>query len=372
MKFTILNTSVLPFAMAVAVAAAPATAQGTDWRLVPDHSVGAEYEFTRIQAVLPLTHGSVAIADDRNGEVAVFTADGTYSHNIGGRGRGPGEFVRLRSIGLHGDTVWAIDGAEPRASLFRTDGSFISSIRNDHGAWITHLLRNGALGLTAAPLGSKTMFRDEVLPLLLLTRAGATLDTLGLVPSRNRNLILGPRPDGGYTIGTQRFTDAGLTAVSPGGELIYVVDRSVAVEARSAAIQVTAIEPTGDTAWSRFYSYRPKRTPRGVIDSLQATLVPSLKAKGHSDREIREAVFIPGFLPPVTDVFVGTDSALWLRREEADARAEYWIIASDGTHIGSLHTAAGVRLRGANSSKVWGVHLDEYDVPSITQYRLAR
>src|SRR5690606_20965532 len=176
----------LPMVVAIAafpgrIAAAPTIRQPPSvWELTPDLRFG-DQGFTHILAILPDSDGSIVVADDRNQEVLVLSRDGSPSHRIGTNGRGPGEFLRVRGIGELGDTIGVID--RDRVALFLRDGTSVGVIRRESRGTLRALVPGGALG-TESPLMSAEGMPPR-LPVLRMTRGGATLDTIAWLPSRN-------------------------------------------------------------------------------------------------------------------------------------------------------------------------------------------
>jgi hypothetical protein len=335
--------------------------------------VGKDHDFTRILAILPGPDGSAVIADAGNHEIHAFDRAGTHTRSIGSRGQGPGEFERLRRVGSLGDTVWVIASGVPHTTLFSRDGRVLGTIRKEESASMTALVAGGALGTGAgSPLGSANAFRDERLPVVLMTRAGRSTDTVAWVPSRNSNFAIGPRSDGSYTIGSQRFSDAGLTITTPDGSAFFVVDRSVALEPRKAVFRVTSLRANGDTLWSRTYEYVPKRFEKARGDSLVNAYSTDRRRSRNTPEEIRNALFIPQYYIPVTAGFAGSDGSLWLRREEDPAAVDYWVIGRDGRLIATVAGPPELTLMAATASEAWGVRKDEYDVPTVVRYRIQR
>lgn len=343
------------------------------WRLVADGVVGFGYDFTRVSGVVPLAGGFVAVADASNDEVAVFGRDGSYSHRIGRRGKGPGEFMRVGGVGLVADTVWVVDHSQRRILLYDVDGTSLATTTYEQPLAVSAVLPSGhALATQPAPLGSRDAFRDPKLALLLTTRSGAVRDTLTWLESRNKYLAL-PTRDGGYTLraGEQLFSDASLTVVPPGGRSIYVVDRTAASSARGAAFRVLAFGPDGQSRWQQSYSYTARQVERARADSLWRAVELPFRRKGHSEAEIRRVLFLPEFYPPITSAFAASDGALWLRREETpEPNVIYVVLGADGTPKGTVEVPLGLVLLAADGVRVWGVQKNEYDVPIIRRFRV--
>lgn len=83
-------------------------------------------QFFRVQNVVFGRDGRLWIADGQSNEIQIFNGDGSHSKTIGGRGAGPGEFMRLRLLGAFaGDTVAAWDDSNGRVTLFDGEGDLV-------------------------------------------------------------------------------------------------------------------------------------------------------------------------------------------------------------------------------------------------------
>src|SRR5690606_29046364 len=141
-------------------------------------------------------------------EIRVYAPDGTFLRRLGRPGTGPGEFSGPARIGVVGDTVWVIESTPPRITLFRSDGTLLSSERYAHVAFPDHsapLLAEGEIGHRVAGLAAPDRMRadgrftsrivtrfpvstgreDPIepgpvrLPRLLFDARGAVVDTIG-------------------------------------------------------------------------------------------------------------------------------------------------------------------------------------------------
>ena len=196
------------------------------------------------------------------------------------------------------------------------------------------------------------------------------MDTIAWVPSKNANLALA-RPEGGFTIGRQLFSDAGLTITVPSGRVLFIVDRSVAIQSDSAAFRVASLRTNGDTLWQRSYRYTPRRIEQTRRDSLWNVIEPILLRSGHAPEEIRRAVFLPDYYTPITGGLAGSDGSLWLRRENDQPNVDYWVIGSNGAHKATVTVPASVTLMAVTDSDAWGVEKDANGVVRLTRFRIA-
>jgi hypothetical protein len=297
-----------------------------------------------------------------------FDEDGLHIRRIGRTGRGPGEFTRLTAVGVVRDTLWVFDGAQLRSVFYSLDGQALATIPSN-GGWLALVTSAGSMG---RQLGAGVAeARAQELPLVLMTRDGIPTDTVAWVPSAHTRVLI-PRPDGSFTLAAQHFTDAGITVAAPGGRLVFIVDRSVAHSSENAAFGVVALAANGDTLWSRRYRYTPKRVESERADSVWKALAPVFSRAGHSDAEIREALFLPTYYPPVSSAFSGLDGSLWIRRESGEDAIEYNVLSSNGDFIANLSVPAKFYLVAASTVYAWGVQTDDFDVPSIVRFRIQK
>jgi hypothetical protein len=99
------------------------------WRLgavvfhVPSE-FGGESPLFRIKALLHLPTGEIAVANAGEHRILFFSREGSLVRVAGGRGRGPGEFGSLDSIGpFRADSIWAFDQALNRFSFLDVEGN---------------------------------------------------------------------------------------------------------------------------------------------------------------------------------------------------------------------------------------------------------
>ncbi len=105
------------------------------WRDAPQPNVVIEsqsdpdYQFVRIESALPLGDTLLVVADARRPELRVFRRrDGALLHTMGREGGGPGEFRRIATVFLIGDTIATWDGSLRRITLHDGSGRLLGSI----------------------------------------------------------------------------------------------------------------------------------------------------------------------------------------------------------------------------------------------------
>ncbi len=72
--------------------------------------------------------GSIFVVSGSDAAVFAFDAAGAFLGSLGRRGRGPGEFQALATVGMHSDTLWVGDLLLGRITRFLKDGSVWETI----------------------------------------------------------------------------------------------------------------------------------------------------------------------------------------------------------------------------------------------------
>lgn len=346
---------------------------------IGSESRGPEYQFTTLRDVVA-SDSEVFVLQVGIQDIRVFGNDGTYRRTIGRRGAGPGEFMGLAAIGLLGDTLWAIDGDTRRVTYLDRGGAVLGTTSmaaipdrlGSAGAMFFVMPR--ALLPGDSVLGSGGWSGESIrsgavrtIPVLRLTREGRTRDTIAWVPVGHDHLIL--HNGRGAMYRPQPFANAPITVHAAAPRRVYVVERDDPVDARTAAVRVTALTATGDTAWSTSVPYQPVSLDRRLVDSvvsrLQRGLVPRF-----SPQMIADSVYAPAYRTPVTDVVAGNDGTLWLRWDAQTRPDRYTVIDRLGRVTAEAMVPARVRLRWVSGVVAWGEELDESDVPTLVRYRV--
>lgn len=129
-----------------------------------------EYLFSRISHAKLLPDGRVAVVDNADATIRVFSADGLFDHAFGGEGEGPGEFAYISGIQVSPpDTIVAHDSQLLRLSRFLTSGSLIATVplRAEDGLPEIYLgaYSNGELGfawIRQGPRSGEDVTPDEM------------------------------------------------------------------------------------------------------------------------------------------------------------------------------------------------------------------
>lgn len=323
--------------------------------------------------------------------VRTFDSAGTFLGVIGGEGEGPGEFQSPLSMGWVADTLWVLDTDGYQFNQFSPEGEFLGSfrvpfeVREDpnaasppraygllsdgtvHGepvAW-SHLIATGEI--------------TERVP-MLMTRDGRVTDTLPAVPFGN-NLwaVYDPEsPDRGGSYGQQPFADGPLWSFVPGERATLRVDREAPRAAEDASFRVTKLNFSGDTLFTREFSFEPEPVTQAEVDSVLDARAGPIGERGFlgaTEAQAREwaerTLYQPPFRSLVREMTVGRDGSIWLQRAvEADS-ASWLVLDPSGAPRAEVMLPAGFDLLEADRDRVWGQERDELDVPYLVRFRLA-
>jgi hypothetical protein len=116
----------------------------------------------------------------------------------------------------------------------------------------------------------------------------------------------------------------------------------------------------------------PMANPFAPDDALRARW----RAAAHAD------LTLPEFFPPVRSILAGADGTTWLLREFRPDRADLWeiydgagrlagsVLVSEGRFTTPMAYMPHMQILRATGDEVWGLTVDELDVPILRRYRV--
>jgi hypothetical protein len=365
-------------------------------QVVPEHPAHEVFRLGGVEAPAHEAFSSeprLAVAPDgrlfvrtaNSPTIEVFDAAGRHQGSVGGAGQGPGEFQIVAAHGVIGDTLWAINFPDPRASRFRLDGTHLETQRLealDFGRPlsapqpVTALLRSG-WGL-AVPSAFPTGVDARVTLPVLLVGPGA-----GVRGGNPRTVaeIVAPAPlhvPGVGVFGLRPFPFSPIVAASGSGDGFAVARWT---EADPGRLTVTRYAPDGAVRWTRELRLPAPPVPpaeraallaRGV--EMAAPVIEQARRSGQVGRASTEAIVeaglhIPEHQPPADEVVLGSDGAVWLGRPSTQGDAKAWLVLDqNGAPLFSVRLPAGATVRAATRSSAWLTFLGAYDVPYVARY----
>lgn len=319
----------------------------------------------KLRSMVVMPDGGAAVQDVGTPRIAFFGPNAEPHGTFGREGGGPGEFRGIFGIGLLGDTVWAGDSRQDRATLIGPDRQLLRVISlpkvkgQDNSITdlppIKVLLGMRADDFVGLIPDGEQLFRANL--------KGEWLNALPQVPSGKARQF----QVGNTTAFASLFPSRPQFDVSADGRLIAMYDNSMEGSI-APATAVTVLHGTGDTASVRVIRFEGVEFPRSVADSLIAQ-----RTKGQPIAYVqafRSNVYVPPYYPPVEDVLIGQDDRLWLKLHTDGKQQEYLVLSPAGELVGTVVFPPRTTVRAAKGSIVWAMQFNEFDVADVVRYDL--
>lgn len=369
-------------------------------------AVGAdEYLFGDVSEIAVDRDGSIYVFDRQVPALRKYDASGKFVETFGRRGQGPGEYRNAGGLALLRDgRVLLWDGANWRFNVYAPDGAVLP-------AWPTPSGTGGGMVGTSRALMVDTSGR-----VVYLNRTLFSFGERGR-GSDSRRVWIRYRDDGTAIDTTEAPALPGaaqaLTAVSPDGRASTSTGVPFAPQLKHA------MSPLGYlvSGLPNRYAFELHSVP-GAVVSVRRNVrqVPVTRQERDSARDDVVARMrrtnpawswngpdIPRDKPAYEALYVGSDGRIWValvaeqrvgggasmgiggggagaprgapRPESTTPQprrpALYDVYEPDGTYLGQVRVPAGFASFVRRGDQVWGVELDEDDVPRVARYRIA-
>jgi hypothetical protein len=329
-------------------------------------------QFTMIWWGALLPGGEIAMTDITAQDVRIFGPDGRVSRQLGRDGEGPGEFRRLSTTLLQGDTLLIFDASVRRVTRYLTDGTLLDmepfrpvsdlgtlTVRGrlTGGAWVVSTSHSPTFN--AGPGAYRDTLRVGLMDSSLsggvrwvATRPGMTFFVH--TPTEDRSswrvgvLPFGPRPSllvlGDSVIIGESGTPQLDVVLAGGGN------------ARAVTLPVDGIP---DAAAVTAHRESALADSRSALDSAYAVAAHAA-AEQLASRQVWESVR------------VWTDGTIWLGLPDArpGAPRRYLVLAPDGTPTARWLLPAGSRVLDVRDGQVLYTSRGEDDVERLALTRL--
>jgi hypothetical protein len=313
-------------------------------------------------------------------------------------------------LGWKADTLWVADFAQ--VHLYSRDGSALRTVR-----FRTAVTEEGSVFMAGPPLedgsflGSRHV-NDFVryvarpfLSVLSFSETGEVLDTIARVDRKGRYVRY---EDRGRAVQVEHPLthwlnvpgeyplDAGVPAHDGSGVIVVGPPRETA---SGSSFDLVHLGPHGDTLMRRRIEYDPLPITRALRARLRewfgakaageyrppaaGTLPSNSGVPERTRRAAEDAITFPEHHPPVRRVFSGADGTIWMLREMRPDDVDHWeVYGPSGELEGSVEVESGrsgllpwaphLRLLRATRDEVWGMTMDDLDVPYIHRYAIDR
>lgn len=372
-------------------AVTPRVSAAQSWSPEPVLEIGdaldPDYSLTAVRGMLVDEEGRVYLGQPEDGVIRVYSSDGRFLRAIGSRGRGPGEIQSLSAFGLLGDSLWISDLSQDRVTWFSLSGGLLRArswnLKLGEGdtrrAVPQEILREGhAVAAPTLTFGRRRIPEEyAALPVYLVTPDGTVDRELFSVAARKRALLMAF--DRGRVVSSfQPLRDTPMVESLPGGRGLVEVHRPAAGSGDTARFRVVIRGVRGDSTGGWFVDYRPVPVSEELRDRYvaraaeKATRIPNGPPEGRAREVAREALYLPKFHPPVSELVVGRAGRLWLQREMTGRKKRWEAYSRSGRLLGEARLDEELRLLAGIGDTLWAARRSEVGVPKVVKLVIER
>jgi hypothetical protein len=319
--------------------------------------------------------GLIAITQEQDHAVRLYSPAGRQVARIGREGGGPGEFRDVGALGWVGDTLWVWDHALERLAYVLPDGTFggNESVRFAFAA-PADLGRFPAFVSVwnAKPIGDdRFLVAGSSFPstddggggIFVINSLGMILSRLSSFSDERSPSIVGA---GGSTnppfhIGGSRRPSTDGTRE---GRVSTMFDRD-----KGGTVRILIRSSFGDTLLDRSYPFVGVPITKRAADSVIDARAKQMPAMATALREQGPGL-VPRFYNPVGLLMLGIDSTIWVSLQRTAEGWPWLVFDARGDPIGTVRLANAFFPHEASREFVWGRYIDENGFGSVVRYRL--
>ena len=369
---------------------------GDGWRIAGTPSVvigrvsGDErYLFGEVAGAVVLRDGRIAVLDGQAALIRVYSPEGEYIEDWGGRGEGPGEFAgRPRHIfPYRGDSILVEQFAYDGSSIFDDRGRFGRAVAPE--MWLVFHNDRGSLGFDPSTAPARTCctlwgplpdgaFLGSYSDMIPLTGSGTIRGSVmaAIVPDSGG----APESVGVFKGGQYHFPEGSVAelqfqfrfsmAVGPDGYFVTEGD-SYSIDDYDVSGRLRRI-------------IRLARGPRPVTDDVKAAHEARLREQTLPEDEEwlqwQLSVSYPSHLPTSEWLRADSEGNVWARQEKYGAAAgvadpemsEFFIFGADGRHLGVVELPANLEVYQIGADFLLAKMRDDLDVDYVHLYRIEK
>jgi hypothetical protein len=340
-------------------------------------SIGAldgppEYQFAQIVGATRFEDSSIAVADARSNSIRFFSEDGRIIRSVGGRGRGPGEFMALQSLRRSsGDSLDVLDRRLERITVMDRSGTIVRLLQLSGGYIATYRLPGGRWLASDQEGSFGGLFREDAAPglhrspatVVVLDSTGALVDTVGVFPGSESTYL---RLDGRQN-SVQAAYGRSISFAAGGGHWYLATGDHFGFEVHAPdGRHVRSVRATG-----------PDRTLRpSDIEKYNAALLAQ-RSEGPSRENLArflQAAATPTQKAAVSRILLDPLGHVWLSAYENSLlpAAVWYVFDSGGRYLGEIPVPSGLRIMEIGSQYALGVWEDDSGVEFVRVYQLNR
>lgn len=313
--------------------------------------------------------GNVYVLDGLAPAVRVFDSDGQYVRSLGGRGAGPGEFMRPNGLIITEEgRLWVRDSGNRRYDVFESDGTHAGSFRRNFGAglWNPVVDQDGLMWESAVRAMDPETFASELFFVAVRPSGGVmeSVETVYLPQPMRRNV---------WTVLQTSVAEGGFVSVP------FTAEWRARVDPRGGFW-------TGTTDALRFVRQAPEGDTIQIIERVVSPRPVSTAERDRAFEELADrfgraalqgsAAEIPDYMPYWSTFFLDRVGRLWVERYRppgtpADAFHTWEIYGSDGDLLGVLPLPFSGRVTpSVRNDRIAGIVEDDLGVQYVVVFEL--
>lgn len=347
-------------------------------------SIGGPDAITRPASLHVDPDGSLLVLFPVELIVRRMTPEGEFLETIGGRGAGPGEFLRPVGMDAHNGRVWVFE--TERVSRFDLGSGEATTVRltsrngapPDRMPRLSGVLPSGTLVVDREPRGVRRA--NDSVPLIAATPDGSLGDTLAVVQRREIVVYQNPRPGAFGELSVPRpFPESDLWAVHramPGIVVADVTSRRQHGEVvlrtylEGGTVYDTATLQTTDTP--QVSDAERREMIRRHVDAVMWSRGLSVRSEREARSLVNDALGTLDFRSPVERIIAASDGTIWIKtpddNETVDDQTSVWLVLSPQLDpLRWVSIDADLTLLNASGDRAWAVVRDELDVSYLVE-----
>ncbi len=346
----------------VTTAAEIADARPCPWVLGRKVQTISSADFYRLRGAVLTSDSTVVVLVGGTAQLEVYSLSGARLLAKTSRGEGPGE---LKSPGavvrFAPDSVAVNDDANGRISVFDGRGRYVRSFRLPSGLVPSIVTPTALYGnLLIQPVSgfgfaARPGVHRDTMPLLMYSPAGAFRDTMAMVPDEE-------------ALVTRTATSMSVTTpVLPRYTEVAALDSSLII-GDNAKPQLVFVRDGHVTRIVNLMGLQQRMTR----DIFEAAVQRAIRAESNpADRALFAAQYrsepLPSVLPAFSQLLVGSDGEIWVRRYDPDPTAlrEWTILDATGALVCNVDDTLGLTVTDVERSLVAGIATDSNGVESV-------
>lgn len=332
-----------------------------------------KYLLHRVFGATKLSDGKIALVNQGSSEIRLYDSTGTYSHSLGRSGEGPGEFQNAFYLWRLSDNIlWTGDYDPWEFEVFHADTGFVRQVR-PRPQYINSPEHIGVLAdgrtVLASSINRRGNFDVLRLAFVLHDASGALVDTLKVMPNGRWGRVLDEEASMiVYPLfeSFAEFAAADTTMILGHGDRpeLTIYSATEGFEPTTIIRWTTPDRTVSDSEVEAAFN-RIKERYSGMDGERASRFMAPLV---HEDRPVAEVK------PAFSDVVIGTDGSVWVRRFQADdesADTQWLRFNKSGRYLCETSVPGRLEVYEFGGDYVLGKIRDSVGVERVVEHTLS-